>query len=156
MSMRASLTRLRDDRRGGSAVEFAFIAPLLLLLALGVVEIGRLVSQADAVEKNLRAAAVFAARSELPLDADTITTIENLVRTGTPDGSGAAVVPGWSEEDASIVIEPRTVDVDGEEIEVIRLTANVPFVPILAGLLDTFGFDDFTIKTSHDQAYIGI
>jgi Flp pilus assembly protein TadG len=44
--------RLRDQR-GASAVEFAFIAPLLILLALGIVEFGR----AFQVQGTLSAAA---------------------------------------------------------------------------------------------------
>lgn len=44
--------RLRDQR-GASAVEFAFVAPLLILLALGIVEFGR----AFQVQGTLSAAA---------------------------------------------------------------------------------------------------
>lgn len=156
MSMRASSNSLAADRRGTSAVEFALVMPMLLAMVLGVTEIGRLVAQADAVEKSLRSAAVFAARSELPLDSATITTIENLVRTGTPDGTGDALVPGWDESGADVIVEPRTVSVDGEDVDVIRLTAVVPFVPLMPGLLHIVGLDDLTIRTSHDQTYIGI
>jgi Flp pilus assembly protein TadG len=44
--------RLRDQR-GASAVEFAFVAPLLILLALGIIEFGR----AFQVQGTLAAAA---------------------------------------------------------------------------------------------------
>ena len=55
--MCASSNSLGRDRRGGSAIEFALIAPVLLALLLGVTEIARFVNQADAVEKSLRSAA---------------------------------------------------------------------------------------------------
>jgi Flp pilus assembly protein TadG len=45
--------RLPRNQRGASAVEFAFIAPLLILLALGIVEFGR----AFQVQSTLSAAA---------------------------------------------------------------------------------------------------
>jgi Flp pilus assembly protein TadG len=154
--MRAFLNRASTDRRGASAIEFALVAPLLLALVLGVVEIGRLVSQADAVAKSLRAAAVFAARSELPLDSAATTTIENLIKTGTPDGTGAFIVDGWEESGADVTITPRTETVEGEDITVIRLNASVPFVPLMPGLLSLFGLGDLKISTSHDQTYIGL
>ncbi len=154
--MRAWWNSWRADRRGASAIEFALVAPVLLALVLGVVEVGRLVSQADAVEKSLRSAAVFAARSELPLDAATQTTIENLVKTGTPDGTGSFIVPGWGGDGASITITPRTEKIGDEDITVIRLTASVPFKPIMPGLMHVFGLDDLTISTSHDQTYMGL
>ena len=154
--MCAFSNRLRADRRGASAVEFALVAPLLLALTLGVVEVARLVSQADAVEKSLRSAALYAARSELPLDSATIATIQNLVRTGTPDGTGDAIIPGWDDASSSVLVEPRTESVSGEDIEVIRLTADVPFEPLMPGLMNMFGLGDLTIRTSHDQAYLGI
>ena len=156
MSMRALWNRLGPDRRGGSAIEFALVVPMLLSLVLGVVEVGRLVVQADAVEKSLRSAAVFAARSELPLDAAALTTIRNLVRTGTPDGTGDIIVPGWGEAGADVLVEPRTETVGGEDIDVIRLTAVVPFTPLVPQLLHAIGLEDLTIRTSHDQTYMGI
>ena len=35
---RRSLTTLRRDTRGGAAVEFAFLAPLMILIYFGMVE----------------------------------------------------------------------------------------------------------------------
>jgi hypothetical protein len=147
---------LFSDRRGVSAVEFALVAPVLVALVLGVTEVGRLIVQADAVEKSLRSGAVFAARSELPLDATAETTIENLVKTGTADGTGAFLVPGWAEEGASLTIEPIEVDVDGNEVTIIRLTASVPFDALVPALMKTMGMDDLKIVSSHEQTYLGL
>lgn len=143
------------DRRGVSAIEFALVVPLLVLLVVGVAEVGRLIVQADAVEKSLRSGAVFAAHSDLPLDGPTQTTIQNLVKTGTTDGSGNFLVPGWAEDGALLTIEPITVDVNGTEVTVIRLTATVPFAALMPGLMSTLGMDDLTIESSHEQTYLG-
>ena len=154
--MSASSNSLRRDRRGGSAIEFALIAPVLLALILAVTEVARFINQADAVEKSLRSAAAFAARSEIPLDGSVTATVQNLVRTGTPDGSGPFIVPGWAEGGASIVVETFTAAVDGEDMDVIRLTATVPFVPLTPGLVAMFGLGALQIQTSHEQTHMGI
>ncbi len=153
--MRDFPNSLLRDRRGVSAIEFALVAPVLILLLIGVTEVGRLIVQADAVDKALRSGAMFAARSELPLDAATETAVENLVKTGTSDGTGALLVPGWADADASLLIEPFTVDVNGQSVDVIRLTASVPFDALMPELLATFGMDDLRIETSHEQTYLG-
>jgi Flp pilus assembly pilin Flp len=154
--MCASSNSLARDRRGGSAIEFALIAPVLLALILGVTEIARFINHADAVEKSLRSAAAFAARSEVPLDGATLTKVENLVRTGTPDGTGDFIVPGWAEAGASILVQTFTATVGGVDHEVIRLTATVPFVPITPALVEMFGLGDLQILSSHEQTHMGI
>lgn len=150
------MMRFLRDRRGVSAVEFAVIMPLLLTMAAGVTEIGRLVAQADAVDKSLRAAAVFAARSTLPLDTATETSVENLVRTGTPDGSGRLVVGGWDLPGANLDIDTREIAIEGRDVTVLRLSATVPFNPLLPGVLGLMGLDDLKIRIAHEQAYLGV
>ena len=38
---------------------------------------------------------------------------------------------------------------------VIRIAAEVPFEPLVAGLAASFGLDNYTIRLSHEQAYVG-
>jgi Flp pilus assembly protein TadG len=58
------------DRRGGTAIEVAFTLPLLIMLSLGAIEIGRAVSAKaainHAVEETVRFAAVRGAASGTP------------------------------------------------------------------------------------------
>jgi Flp pilus assembly protein TadG len=96
-------SRLAADHRGVAAVEFAIMLPLFLILFAGSVEVARALIQANAIEKALRAAAYYAGRSPLPLSADDEATVENLVKTGTADGSGALLVPGWADAGASAI-----------------------------------------------------
>ena len=51
------LRRLRDDRRGASAVEFAMVAGPLLLLLFGTIEFGRLMWLRQALEETATAGA---------------------------------------------------------------------------------------------------
>lgn len=57
------LARLVTDRRGTTAVEFALVAPLLLALLLGVVELGRLIWLDAVLDHALARAARCAAPS---------------------------------------------------------------------------------------------
>lgn len=58
------LARLMRDGRGVSAVELALIAPVLLLLALGVVELGRFVALATRLQHAATTLADLATRDE--------------------------------------------------------------------------------------------
>lgn len=160
MPMFASLTRLLRCRSGAPAVEFALIAPLLLVVVLGISETGMYLADQSALDRSLRAGAMVAARADLgpgpSLGAATQTLIGNLVKTGTPDGSGGYLLDGWSDAGASLDIDVDTVtlaDPDATQKVVFTLTAVVPYDPFMPGLL---GFlSNLTLIAVHEQAYIG-
>lgn len=157
MPMLSSLIRLTRDGRGNAVVEFALVLPLLLLLFAGISEIGRAYYQANAVEKGLRAGALFAGRNDFPLTAQVRTMVANLVKTGTLDGSGPYLVSGWADVNADLNIDDTlTFPVDATTtIPVVRVTATVPFDPLIPGMLTLVGLGDVTIQLSHEQAYVG-
>ncbi len=157
MPMLSLLIRLTRDRRGNAVVEFALVLPLLLLLLAGMSEIGRAYYQANAVEKGLRAGALFAGRNGFPLTAQVRTMVTNLVKTGTLDGSGPYLVSGWADVTAGLNIDDSlTFAVDATTtIPVVRVTATVPFDPLMPGMLALVGLGDVTIQLSHEQAYVG-
>ena len=157
MPMLSSLIRLTRDGRGNAVVEFALVLPLLLLLFAGISEIGRAYYQANAVEKGLRAGALFAGRNGFPLTAQVRTMVANLVKTGTLDGSGPYLVSGWADVNADLNIDDTlTFPVDATTtIPVVRVTATVPFDPLIPGMLTLVGLGDVTIQLSHEQAYVG-
>lgn len=51
-----------SDRRGAAAVEFALLAPALLLMLAGVIDVGRLISQSMQVKAAAQAGADYAQR----------------------------------------------------------------------------------------------
>ena len=157
MPMLSSLIRLTRDGRGNAVVEFALVLPLLLLLLAGMTEIGRAYYQANAVEKGLRAGALFAGRNSFPLTGQVRTMVANLVKTGTLDGSGPYLVSGWADVNADLNIDDTlTFPVDATTtIPVVRVTATVPFDPLIPGMLTLVGLGDVTIQLSHEQAYVG-
>ncbi len=157
MPMLSSLIRLTRDARGNAVVEFALVLPLLLLLLTGITEIGRAYYQANAVEKGLRAGALFVGRNSFPLTAQVRTMVANLVKTGTLDGSGGYLVSGWADVDADLNIDDTlTFPVDATTtIPVVRLTASVPLDPLMPGMLALVGLGDVTIELSQEQANVG-
>ncbi|WP_081904664.1 TadE/TadG family type IV pilus assembly protein [Palleronia rufa] len=54
------LNRIAEDRRGGSAVEFGLIAPMMLAGLLGVVDVGGAVNERIKLDAILRAGALVA------------------------------------------------------------------------------------------------
>lgn len=72
--MRADDRRKRDDRRGGAVVELAFVAPLFILLILGLIESARLGMVAQllttAAREGCRVAIIY---------GSTQTTVQNAV-----------------------------------------------------------------------------
>lgn len=142
--------------RGAVLVELAFALPVLVLLFGGVVEMGRAYYCANAIERGLRAGALYAARAPFPLSASDQAITQNLVETGTMDGSGSPLVAGWSDTGASLKIDTSQVFTAGDEqIPVIKLTATVPFDPIFPSLLTWLGLGPTTIVLKHEQAWIG-
>lgn len=141
---------------GSAAVEFALVVPVLLLLFSGFTEYGRAYFQAGAIEKGLRAATLFVARSPTPLSAADALIAENILKTGTADGSGALLVSGWSASGAGYTITTTNFDLSGTLIPVIRISASVPFDPIVPGLASMVGLGAMTITLSHEQPHVGI
>ncbi len=155
--MLSLFNRLTRDARGNAVVELALVLPLLLLLLAGMTEIGRAYYQANAVEKGLRAGALFAGRNSFPLTAQVRTMVANLVKTGTLDGSGAYLVSGWADVDADLNIDDTlTFPIDATTpIPVVRVTATVPFDPLMPGMLAFVGLNELNIELSHEQAFVG-
>jgi len=108
-----------NDQRGATAVEFAFILPLLIMLVLGIAEFGR----AFQVQGTLSAAAREGVRT-MALQNDPAAA-----RTAVRNAA-ASLDPGVT--DAQIAITPASCpEVDGGSTNV-RLTISYP-MPYLTG-----------------------
>jgi Flp pilus assembly protein TadG len=152
--MFVSFARLWRDREGVSAVEFALMLPVLLLITAGMIDLGRALYQTNVIEKGLRAGAMYAARNDFPLTTSQQTEAQNIVKKGNRDGAGSYLVSGWSDS-TSLSIFTTTEIVDGTPLPVYHFVAAVPFDPLLPGLLSALNLDDIKIRLAHEQAYIG-
>jgi len=75
-------TKLRADERGSMAIETAFVAPVLLILALGGFEVSTMVAR----QTELQSAAAEAAsvvRAVIPETAAERTTVRDILATST-------------------------------------------------------------------------
>lgn len=84
--MRA-LSTLRGDRRGGAAIEFAILAPLLFTLLLGAVDMGRMFY----VRQGLEYATEQAARYYMLNSSSTTATITTYLQGLMVGGMGSSV-----------------------------------------------------------------
>lgn len=145
--------RLLCDRRAVAELEFALMAPVLILIGIGIVELGRVMAQATAVEKGFHVGASYLARMVLPLSVASRTTIANLIKTGDPAGVAPPLATGSTKAVANLTItNTGSFSMGSTQLPVIRLSAEVPFDPLLPGF---FGLDGFKIKLFHEQAYLG-
>ena len=143
----------RED--GTTVIEFALVMPVLLLLAAVLIDLGRAWMQADALQKGLRPAVEYAARCDTPITAGCTTNVENLAKTGTLDGSGALLVPGWADAGALLNVTYSSFDPGSGDNQIIHMQAQVPYQPILSGLISWSGLDAPTLEASHEQAHVG-
>ena len=152
-----SLIRLRRDRRGAAAIEFALLVPLFMLFLLGAIEFGRVLAQSNAVEKGVRAGVALAVRSDNPITGAQTTSVRNLVKYGNTAGTAPFLVDGWSDAGATVVIDVvRTFTGGGVTgLDVIRVVATVPYTPLIPGLFTFANLSSFNIVVDHEQAYIG-
>ena len=143
---------------GAAAAELALITPLLLTLLFGSVELGNYFVDEHALVKHVRDGARFASRMPLEdnytcpntVDPAAVTTIGNVVRTGTVDGTGTGrfdtgywdrSCPGTA---ATVDVTIRCVAEDEYEGIWTELPGDIPVVTVSAAvqyrsLLDTLG-----------------
>lgn len=160
MPVLGSFSKFLRSRKGNVSVEFGLTLPFLAMMLAGTVEFGRLLQQKTIVEKAVHAGAMLAARSELPLTAAQETAIQNVIRRGDVDGKNPYLVDGWADASAKIVIDAtgKTYTDAGSGITnlpVIVINAEVPFDPLMPGLMSNLGFSNLKVRVTHEQAYMG-
>ncbi|MPY75139.1 MAG: hypothetical protein GEU87_12845 [Alphaproteobacteria bacterium] len=161
------LAALRKNRTGAAIVEMTIMAPVLISLALGVVEFGRALHHHHVINKAMRDAARFLAR--VPVDCPTgpgtgsvtnsadIDTAKNLALNGAPTG-GTPKVSYWTDP-ASISVQ---VDCRDNALGVYRGPAGIPIITVTAtvpyqdlGMLGALGLSARTFTLRHQQMHIG-
>lgn len=139
------------SEQGSIVVEFALLAPLMLILMAVLLEAARMLYHSSTIEKHLYIASEIAAHSALPLDLESTTRITNMAQRGNVDGTGDFLVPGWGEAGADLDILLSYYDLNGEPVPVITLNSSVPYVPILEDLSNAIGLNDTVLEHSHVQ-----
>ena len=138
MTMRLQIARCHC--KGLALVEFAIVAPVLLLLMLSIAEIGRLAYQYNTLTKAVRDGVRFAV-NEAAVGTTRVVNITPLVRTqtrnlvvsGNVNGAGSPLLPGLAVENVSV-----TNDANG----FVSVSAVYTYSPAFRTTLPTFGLGD--------------
>lgn len=91
----ARLFRLRRDRRGSIMVEFALVFPLMVVLTLGIIELGLMMLMDASLELAMREAARAGSLTKVRTATERDTLIKDII---------AQVVGGWVPGKANIVL----------------------------------------------------
>jgi Flp pilus assembly protein TadG len=131
--------------RGIATVEFTIVLPVLLVLLLGVTEIGRVILRYSALTKAVHEGARYAAAYALlgstgvvNVDAQLLNEVRNVVVHGNPAGTGGVVLGGLQPAQVTVV------DLGGDWV---RVDASYPYEPIIGPVLPNLGLGS-SITTS--------
>ncbi len=156
---------LRRDN-GIAAVELALVMPVFMLMFLSATELGNMIYYSSTIEKGMRSAITYAARTADTLSGATISDedlviIENIARTGSLSG-GTSLVAGYDEAESKVTIttheftQTMNGGVDDISVTIVTVAVEVPYVPLLEIVTQSY-FGEFApvIKLTHEQAMVG-
>jgi hypothetical protein len=136
--MRIEMKFRRRQQAGAVMVEMVAVTPLLLLLLLGVGEIGKALIEYNTLNKSVREAARQVARTALLGTTGTVWIADelelegqNLVVYGNIAGAGEPRLLG-------LTIDHVSVTPAGDNQVLIQ--ASYPYVPLMGPVLETFGY----------------
>jgi Flp pilus assembly protein TadG len=135
--MEFAVSRSLRRFRGVAMVEFTIVLPVILLLILGVTELGRAMIRYNALTKAIRDGARYAASNALEgttglvnIDAGLVGEVQNVVVFGNPAGTGYALMSDLS---------PGHVSISAVGTQEIRVDVDYPYVPLLGNSIPSFG-----------------
>jgi hypothetical protein len=159
----------KGERKGRAtaALEFALVLPLLLILGIGVCELGFALYHHHVINKGVRDAARFLAHVKVSCpggvgagsvdDPAQITRAKNLAQTGYAT-SGSPIISYWTDP-GTITVRVRCVDntsgaLNGPSaIPIILVSASVPYQDI--GLVRLLGLDPIVLNAEHEEVHVG-
>lgn len=155
--LKRSLALLRAES-GAALVEFALLLPLLMMLFGGFLEVGRILQHHHTLEKAMRAATRYLARTDL--SAEATARAKNIVLYGTPElvAGTPPRLPYLTDPSAITVVGPverMATDANGDvvKVQVLRMEAATTYGDF--GFLSFVGLSDVPISAAHEEAMIG-
>lgn len=156
--------RIGRDGSGAAGVEFALVLPLLVVLAFGAIEMGRMLWQHEIITKGVRDGARYLTRVPVSctapgpggtFSATAEQTAINLVKTGTTSAANP-ILPAYDSATFTINVDCRDAAAlglsGGTYLPVVRMIAEVPYIDYFIGVL---GIDDVTFAVIHEEAHVG-
>lgn len=127
----------RGRCRGAALVEFVLVAPLLLLMMLGVAELGRALFEYNSLTKAVREGARYMAGNApgtmnvLVVTQQLRTETENLIIYGFPTGGARPLVSG---------LAPQNITIEQIGNDSVRVSADMQFAPAVFQYLPGFHY----------------
>lgn len=163
MLQRAS-KRIGRDGSGAAGVEFALVLPLLVVLAFGAIEMGRMLWQHEIITKGVRDGTRYLTRVPVSCTAPgpggtfsvgQVQAAENLVKSGTIT-AGTPILPAYDSATFTIEVDCRDAAAlglsGGTYLPVVRMIAEVPYLDYFIGVL---GIGDVTFTVTHEETNVG-
>jgi Flp pilus assembly protein TadG len=143
------LGQLLRDRTAAAGAEMALVAPLLLAIMFGAMELGYYFYSEHVVIKAVRDGARFASRegfnkfdcSTRTIDPTVVTDTQRVTRTDRVASGGASRLPGWT-DDTSVQVTMPPCDTSGTYsgvyqdlsggVPVVIVTATVPYTSLFS------------------------
>ena len=131
------MTIKRHKQTGVATIEMVIVMPVLLLLLLGVAELGKAFVQYNTLNKSVRDAArqvaglaLLGTTGTVLITPNLVADAKNLVVYGNVAGSGSPRLPALS---------VNHVSVSDAGNNLVLVQANYPYDPIFGPVLETFG-----------------
>jgi Flp pilus assembly protein TadG len=155
---------LGKSERGAAGVEMALVLPLLVILAFGAIEIGRMVWQYQIVTKGVRDGVRYLTRVPVNCTAvgpggtfgsSDVDTAKNLVKSGTRTAS-TPILPEYSSAVFQVTVDCRDAAAlglaGGTYMPIVKMTVQVPFTEWFSNML---GMGDLTFNVAHEELHVG-
>jgi Flp pilus assembly protein TadG len=162
MNAHRLLSRFHQSRQGAALVEFALLAPMLIVLMCGLAEFANAMRQYHIMEKSVRDSARYLTRVPMTgctINGAAITAAQNLALTGQTASGGTPMLASWDDPSTvTVAVADCVLNTTGayrghEQMPVIEVTAGAPYEDI--GLLGVLGFDEIELEVRHQQLWIG-
>lgn len=162
------IARLLRQENGAAAAEMALVAPLLMIIMFGSMELGHYFYSEHVVVKAVRDGARFASRQGFAdfncpstIGGTVVTDTQNVTRTNTVNGSGTPRLGGWTQN--STVTVTLRCDTSGTYVSFYQGLGGVPVVTVSAtvpysSLFQMIGFNstNLSVRSSSEVPVMGI
>jgi Flp pilus assembly protein TadG len=159
-----ALARLWKDRRGSAMVEFAFALPILAIIVVGVLEIGRAIHYHQALTEGVRAGVRYLTRVGEPCQNSAKDAAVGLIVTRSIGWDNPPLFADWPADEASWASDPtfqvEFADCDANTGELngatVSMTAEFTYSDSL-GVLGWIGHEGgIPMVAGHEEVWIGL
>lgn len=114
--VRAIFARLADDSRGSMTIEMAAVAPILVLMSIGVFEVSSMVSRQQELQSAASEGETIALAAAASDEATSLDTVKEIIETSMNLGDDQVTLTRFYRCDDSDVLVSAKTDCDSEAV----------------------------------------